>query len=137
MRAEPAVFALLVSLAAAPCAAQVLSEPQAFLYVSVPFGAPAFSGFSLRARADAPARPHVALVDVRFTGEQLPALRILGMKADGAAPEEKPINWWIVGGIVAAVAVVVAATNKDEKKDPLPICQGGFPPPPGGCRPAN
>jgi hypothetical protein len=115
-----------------------MSEPQAFLYVGVPFGAPTFSGLSLRARVDTPARAQVPVVDVRFTGERAPALRILGMKADGAAAEGAPVNWWIVGGIAAAFVVVVAASSKDdEKKDPLPICQEGLPPPPGGCRPAN
>jgi hypothetical protein len=133
-----AAAALCLALLAAPCPAQVVSEPQAFLYVSVPFGAPPAAGLSLRARLDTPARPHVPLMDVRFTGERPPAFRILGMRADAAAPEDAPVNWWIVGGIAAAFVVVVAASNRDEeKKDPLPICQEGMPPPPGGCRPAN
>jgi len=132
-----AAAALCLALFAAPCPAQVVSEPQAFLYVSVPFGAPAAAGLSLRARLDTPARPYVQLVDLRFGGERVPSLRVLGMKADGAEADA-PVNWWIVGGIAAAFVVVVAAGNRDEeKKDPLPICQEGFPPPPGGCRPAN
>lgn len=137
MTSPRAAAALCLALLSAPCPAQVVSEPQAFLYLSVPFGAPAVSGFSLRARLDAPARPHVPIVDIRLAGARPPVLRVLGMKADGTGPEEAAVNWWIVGGIAAAFVLVVAASDKEDKKEPLPVCQEGFPPPPGGCRPAN
>ena len=140
-----AAFAIGLCLSSPCLAADAVNEPQALLYLTIPFGSDARKdrapvlGFALRRGSDSietTARPfrQISLLEIQFDAKRtvrvmgLPAIRLSAGEEGTEAGGPTEVNWLIVGGAVVGAVVLIAAANRSKSTEPQRCFTASVPP---------